>query len=357
MEFLPDYSEYSKRVYSIQPAISEVKPPLKFLGNVLVSSQLHDIQNIDHQSFFWLKGNYIPEIDIAHGQKPKITAPKPPFTPEVYHIASECNPYRCYYTSGYYWNNNNEWVIKGYTEYQSTSCRGTTYYNGESYSLQEEEYDASMCGAGSPPDGNPNTPGGGPTGGGPSEFPNPNFNINSLPSCSQNIVRQILNSSVVGDYIIGALKSWSQANNIQITFLWEDLQDSAVDADTRMNSQTNNSWVITLNSGALANASRDYIAATIIHEAMHVILGSGQNTSDHNQMANNYIQTMANSLLYAGFIMNQNELTALSWGGLSDTTAWATMIANDQANNTGVTGSIAYINSQYKNGLQGQICN
>gem|GEM_PF-6171890 len=192
--------------------------------------------------------------------------------------------------------------------------------------------------------------------GGPSEFPNPYFNISSLPVCSQNIVRQLVNSTVVGDPIIGPIKDYAQNQNIKLTFEWSDIGDPHTMADTRLNNATENSWIITLNSAVLANASREYIAATILHEVLHIIL-PGDNAQDHNDMAANYIPVLEQSLTHGGFLMSETDREALSWEGLGDTAQWQQMVANDQANNTGTTGNIAEINRKYREGENGQTCN
>ena len=66
---------------------------------------------------------------------------------------------------------------------------------------------------------------------------------------------------------------------------------------------TNEQWgEITLNQGALQNASKEFVAATIIHEMIHGMYfqqtGVPLNQSQqHQQMATDYVEPMANALV------------------------------------------------------------
>jgi hypothetical protein len=74
---------------------------------------------------------------------------------------------------------------------------------------------------------------------------------------------------------------------------------------------------ITLNSGRLQNATREYIAATIIHECFHsylelTTLGSQQ----HDLMAQKYLTSMTAALLKMFPSMPPGEANSLCWQGL-----------------------------------------
>lgn len=114
---------------------------------------------------------------------------------------------------------------------------------------------------------------------------------------------------------------------------------------------------VSLNANTLPAASKEYTAATIIHEILHAywtFSGKLGEFNQHTDMANNYIYTMQSDLkaMFPG--MSDPDAKALSWEGLGDTQAWKDMLKNDpdQAN------KIVDINQQYKNatGTKGQRC-
>ncbi|WP_147368083.1 hypothetical protein [Fibrisoma montanum] len=197
-------------------------------------------------------------------------------------------------------------------------------------------------------------------GGGNSSGPitNPRFNISNLSPCAQSVINQLLTPPVgpAGDNILSTISNYATSNNIEIVFKWEDLGDPTLHGQARGTNAAANAWEITLNSAALANASREYIAVVLMHEILHIQLG-GTNEEDHNEMAANHVSAMANSLLHAGFIMSESDRIALSWGGLGDTAIWQSMIQNDVANGTSVTGNIVETDRQYRHGEKGQYCN
>jgi len=114
---------------------------------------------------------------------------------------------------------------------------------------------------------------------------------------------------------------------------------------------------IKLNANTLSTASKEYIAATIMHEVIHAYLtlyGTNGSLNQHTDMATNYLSIMAIDLklLYPG--ITEEDATALSWGGLGETQLWKDLVRDhpDQAN------KIVDINNQYKNatGTKGTRC-
>lgn len=101
---------------------------------------------------------------------------------------------------------------------------------------------------------------------------------------------------------------------------------------------------VKLNTHVLTNSSKDYIVAVFIHEALHAFinfkknqLGAnsqefrdmfpiyGQyvgNDPQHNEMANNYIDKMANIIKGFNPSISDTDARALAWGGLEMTTVW-----------------------------------
>jgi len=109
---------------------------------------------------------------------------------------------------------------------------------------------------------------------------------------------------------------------------------------------------INLNFAALDNASNEYIAATIYHELIHVSLniqGITGNDSQHETMAQDYRDDMSNQLQADFPDLSKEDADALAWGGLSTSNDWAKIINSDIINNTGITGNINAINTNFKN--------
>ena len=118
--------------------------------------------------------------------------------------------------------------------------------------------------------------------------------------------------------------------------------------------------VVTLSKTELANASREYVAATLLHEVMHAYFRriNGSVGQDHEKMAKDYITLMAKALV-SGFGITPEDATALAWGGLNEdaqgvaiTSAWTTF-KNAHLSDA---ETIQTTNTKYKTGKKGQKC-
>lgn len=77
---------------------------------------------------------------------------------------------------------------------------------------------------------------------------------------------------------------------------------------------------IYLNDAALTHASKEYIAATIYHEVLHVYIPASLfNEGEHNQMATNYIYPIAEAIRGVYPTIPWGDAVALAWGGLGET--------------------------------------
>ncbi|MDB4924730.1 hypothetical protein [Mucilaginibacter sp.] len=110
---------------------------------------------------------------------------------------------------------------------------------------------------------------------------------------------------------------------------------------------------ITLNPSQIGNSSKEYIAATIIHEAFHAYLKSSQTiVNDHLDMARNYISTMTADLLIMFPNLSPEDAKALSWGGLElDAGSLYSTLSDVEKI------AIQNANQSYKSGSKGQLCN
>ncbi len=104
--------------------------------------------------------------------------------------------------------------------------------------------------------------------------------------------------------------------------------------------------VITLNRTVLKNASQEYIAATILHEAVHAYMYEQGNLGamQHEAMYIGYAQTIASTLKAMYPNLTENEAWGLSVGGLEKT--WSFNI--DASRLPTMIGDVSVINASYR---------
>ncbi len=82
---------------------------------------------------------------------------------------------------------------------------------------------------------------------------------------------------------------------------------------------------IHLNKDVLSTSSQEYIAATIMHEALHAYMdyqGIDIGDEQHKAMAAKYINTMATDLKNMFPTLTNDAAYALAWGGLENTSTY-----------------------------------
>lgn len=135
---------------------------------------------------------------------------------------------------------------------------------------------------------------------------------------SSPCLRNTFNSTValnLNNTVQNILSSFNQAQTIQFTIIQNSLTGTpGIDGVT-------NGKTITLNSYALANASKEYVAATIYHEVLHVFLTRTEN-QDHSTIASAYIQPRKEALMAQFPNLGETNAYYLSWGGLQNHGAW-----------------------------------
>ncbi len=108
-----------------------------------------------------------------------------------------------------------------------------------------------------------------------------------------------------------------------------------------------------LNTTALKDAGREYIAVTLVHEFVHAYMSTFQANGarqmgplqQHDAMVS-YIDPMAR-FLNTRYNVPMDEAIALSWGGLEETNGYISL--SDEEKNR-----IVAINNAYKNGTKGR---
>lgn len=114
---------------------------------------------------------------------------------------------------------------------------------------------------------------------------------------------------------------------------------------------------ITLNSTTLPHSAKEYIAATVIHEAAHaymIYFGKSDQFDGHQTMATQYVDVMKQDLQIMFPGMTDEDAEALAWGGLGKTPAWKNMVSTNPVK----ANRILSINKQYKDatGTKGHRC-
>ncbi len=175
---------------------------------------------------------------------------------------------------------------------------------------------------------------------------NPNEDIidslNGYP-CAQAALREMVGCNAFTKLILKDVFGVDVQTNIKFS-VNPNLNDTVV-GQARVSNGSMVSYMaeIELNPKYL-NGSQDYIASTLIHEAIHSYidfkrrdLGSDtttfsnmfpvywsfrQNEAQHNEMANNYVNKMANFLKQFNVNLSDETAIALAWGGLGKTALW-----------------------------------
>ena len=149
--------------------------------------------------------------------------------------------------------------------------------------------------------------------------------------------------------VIDIIKGFQVSKTATIDLVDRNLNNPNTDGETRVTNAAYNVYEIALNSGVLVNSSKDYIAATIIHEMLHVYLPANDGITDHEVMASKYVNPMADALKAAGYALTYNDAVALSWGGLQKTKAWQQLVDIDRVSGSSVTNQILQTNNNYRN--------
>lgn len=108
---------------------------------------------------------------------------------------------------------------------------------------------------------------------------------------------------------------------------------------------------IQLNRPVLKTAAKEYIAVTLLHEAIHTVMEYKGKTYDldHSDMALFYVEKLADALIEMFPSLPREDAIAMSWGGLSQTTSWFYL----QRTNTALANKYVNINNQYRNNNKG----
>lgn len=142
--------------------------------------------------------------------------------------------------------------------------------------------------------------------------------------------------------------AFGQSENFHIQINDEDFGNDLVDGDVFPSvSGGTVTFMVSLNTGALSSASKEYIIATVFHELLHAYMGyldidASSNTLDHENMADNYLNLLTNALI-EHYNISHTDAMHLSWGGLQETNKWS-KLSQSQKN------QIIQTNGEFKSG-------
>jgi hypothetical protein len=164
--------------------------------------------------------------------------------------------------------------------------------------------------------------------------------------------------AIKGDIIFEVNQSMNSifgtSNTLNLNFVDANLNDPSTDGITNVDAgggrgATSIDITITLNTGALQNASREFIAATIIHETFHGYLNYLNSSFQHQVMISQYIESFTAALHKMYPSVSSDDLLALSYGGLQGTHDFLSLPIGDQ-------NRYLNLNTNYKNGTDGTPC-
>jgi hypothetical protein len=273
-----------------------------------------------------LNNNGIP--DVQELDEVVITAPGDSHDP--------CDPSSSsynYYTCNSMGNDSGNPCDPYSSAYNLSQCMGDS---GDPCDPYSSAYNYNVC-YGSEPDGD--------------EFEDPAVTNNITDPCLKNAVDRIISGSDLNPFSKFINGPFFREEYQSLTFnQYYNASENGIKDSGRQDERFNQ--VIELNLAALANASQEFIAATIYHEIIHAIFASQgiKPSAQHEIMASDtWRKTISDQLRLDFPNLSQEDADALAWDGLGQTSQWQTMINNDNANNTGVTGDIALVNRNHKN--------
>jgi hypothetical protein len=200
---------------------------------------------------------------------------------------------------------------------------------------------------------NPPDSGGGGSGTGTSVFDI----SNKLTTPCFNTVFSEVQSKTLQNTISKMLNKLFGSTDVINLDIEEGVLKQGVDGDTRDagSSRGYRTVGITLNTNELKNASKEYIAATILHEVIHgIFLIKNKNPliNDHNEMGSFYITYMAEALKELYPTISPDDAIALAWGGVQESYGWSEIVRNTPA----AVNSIVETNKKYRTGVSGTNC-
>ncbi|MET3874802.1 hypothetical protein [Chitinophaga sp. OAE865] len=151
--------------------------------------------------------------------------------------------------------------------------------------------------------------------------------------CLSEAIRLALDKGLKNEITTTFNNLFSGTDGFDITF-----KEAALAKSTSAQTETVSRYdiEITLNNITLPNSSKEFITATILHEAVHAMydakgVSTGANRLSfseyvqHNLMADRYVKEIASALRAIFPTLPEDDSKALAWEGLQDGASWKAM--------------------------------
>lgn len=261
-----------------------------------------------------------------------------------------------------------DWRDEGYFVYVDCDNNQTTpYENCITNGGTPEDCACSLLGIGCPGNGSGsgngsgNGNGNGNSGTGTSIYINIENNVTD--PCMKSLVDQALDANMMNIISRFMITTFGTNETYSLEFQslpFLDIKDTATDGKTeisRIQSPLTPTIRVKLNTLRLADASKEYIIATIFHELMHAwLVHTYPAAYEQNDQHNLFVSTpwrfnaMVLGLVEAsGYTMNLWEAVALTWGGNGETLAFRSLSELEQS-------IIVDINEKHRKGQSGTPC-
>ncbi|PSL47514.1 hypothetical protein CLV51_102371 [Chitinophaga niastensis] len=244
--------------------------------------------------------------------------------------------------------------------YYGGEYQGTTYlYTKTECALDMSGGGASGGGGGTDGTGGdgPDYSGGGGGGGGASgNYSVKDINDKFKTPCFSSTLAEVRNDALQNTVSKILNNIFGSSDKLNLDFVEANLkpgEDGETDGGSVSGDYRN--LTITLNTTDLKNSSKEYVAATILHEVIHGYFRAVNENKllDHNDMGLFYIDKMAAGIKEVYPTISNDDATALAWGGVHESYAWSELVRKDPA----AAKKILDTNTKYKAGTSGIKCN
>lgn len=196
----------------------------------------------------------------------------------------------------------------------------------------------------------PTTPPPAGSGGGTTSSPPAGSVKNELNTpCLKNTFNNTISTNL-NNVVQGILGNFNKSQALAFT-----VNEQSISNNPGMSAYASGNHAITMNSYALANASKEFVAATLYHEIIHLYLTDSE-MNEHATMAAAYIQPMKQALMAQFPNLGETNAYYLAWGGLEGKGAWNVLSENERNNIINTNIYFKNLGNQY-NHQYGSACN
>lgn len=177
--------------------------------------------------------------------------------------------------------------------------------------------------------------------------------------CLKAIIDNLTNNQTIQTNVTSVLRNTFGVNDqVNITFDQGTLTGSYSTADANTSGNQLNNLVVTFNTPVIANASKEFLLETTMHEIFHAYLYVNPTVrtglSQHAYMIQNYVNTEVATLQQVFPNLSTHDAQCLVLGGYADLDPTTLNTALTTFNLT--SGDVATTDNNYKSGTSGTQC-